>query len=194
IAKDSVWSTDGNLDEDHQPKDLFSNDGMLLYNSALEKILYVFYYKNKTYVFDRNLENKQVLKSIDTVSTPNFKVEYLVKQQQLKMSEKAIKVNKMAATSGAYLYIASDRIGKNESAANYNTSTIIDVYRITDQTYQYSFYFYHYNNTPITQFQIYDDYIIGIGKNILSYARFKKTVYENIAAQQSGISRNPVKQ
>ncbi|MEG1020119.1 MAG: DoxX family protein, partial [Myroides sp.] len=174
IAKDSVWSTDGNLDEDHQPKDLFSNDGMLLYNSELEKILYVFYYKNKTYVFDRNLENKQVLKSIDTVSTPNFKVEYLVKQQQLKMSEKALKVHKMAATSGAYLYIASDRIGKNESAVNYNTSTIIDVYRITDQTYQYSFYFYHYNNTPITQFQIYDDYIIGIGKNILSYARLKK--------------------
>src|SRR5690606_34281205 len=48
ITKDSVWSTDGNLDEDHQPKDLFSNDGMLLYNSELEKILYVFYYKNKT--------------------------------------------------------------------------------------------------------------------------------------------------
>jgi len=181
ILNTSIYSftkRDHIFEEANQPQDLFSNDGMLLYNEYLKKIIYVFYYKNSVLTFDIYLKNKHVLHTIDTISTPNFKVEYLAKQQQLKRNTNAIKVNKMAATSGNYLYIASDRIGKNERKKMYNEATIIDVYNLSNYTYSHSFYFYHYQNTPITQMHVYDNYIIGIGKNQLSIAKFKKSIYD----------------
>ena len=168
----------GILDEENKPADLFSNDGILLYNRELEKIIYVFYYKNKSFVFDKSLQNKKVLQTIDTITAPNFKINYLEKQNQLKRNTNAIKVHKTAATAGNFLFIASDRRGKNENKQMYDEATIIDVYDLRDASYSYSFYFYHHENTAITQFHIYHNFIVGIGKNKLSIAKFKQSIYD----------------
>ncbi|MDO5637839.1 MAG: hypothetical protein Q4G18_11405 [Myroides sp.] len=172
-----VKKTEGILDEEHQPKDLFSNDGILLYNSELQKVIYVFYYKNKSFVFDKNLENKKIIQTIDTISKPNFDVIYLEKNQQLKMSEKGTMVNKLATTSGKYLYIASERLGKNEDKSMYRQATIIDVYNLINGTYESSFYFFHYNNKPINQLYISKGHAIGIGGNFLAIGKFREGIY-----------------
>ena len=183
------------LNEKGLSPDLFSNDGILLYNSELNRVIYVFFYKNKVYHFDSNLENRKVLKTIDTITKPNFSVKLIEKKQQLQRSQNAIVVHKMAATAGDFIFIASDRIGKNEQKKMYKTATIIDVYSISKNTYEHSFYFYHYKDTPISEFKIFKNYIIGIGKNTLSIAKFKQDIYkQDIAAQRSGISRKPVKE
>src|SRR5690606_27726003 len=87
------------LFESNQAQDLFSNDGMLLYNKDLQKIIYVFYYKNKSFVFNNDLEERQILETIDTISIPNFKLQYVEKQRLIKPSQIPVKVNKMAATA-----------------------------------------------------------------------------------------------
>lgn len=178
LSSQNTVQFNGILDEENKPTDLFSNDGILLYNKELNKIIYVFYYKNKSLVFDNTLQNKNVLQTIDTITTPNFKVEYLEKKKQLKMNTNAIKVHKTAATAGNYLFVASDRIGKNERKEIYDQATIIDVYDLRNATYTYSFYFYHHENTPVTQFQIYHNFIVGIGNDKLSIAQFKKSIYD----------------
>lgn len=166
------------LDEEGQPQDLFSNDGILLYNEHLDKIIYVFYYKNKSFIFDSELTNRQVLKTIDTISRPNFKIEYLKQRQELKMSEKPVYVNKAAATAGNYLFILSDRMGKNERREMYAQADIIDVYDVRDLTYSYSFYMHHFKSTPITEIHADGDYLIGTGGSVLNITKFKKSLYE----------------
>src|SRR5690606_39008741 len=94
IEKRSFKKVEGILDEEGQSKDLFSNDGTLLYNKEFKKIIYVFYYKNKVFHFDTNLKKKQVLQTIDTIATPDFNISYLEKKQQLKMSKNGTMVHK----------------------------------------------------------------------------------------------------
>src|SRR5690606_31435074 len=136
----SFQRIDDILDQEDQPKDLYSNDGMLLYNKELRKIIYVLYYKNKVFHFNTDLKDKQVLQTIDTISTPDFNISYLEKKQQLKMSKNGTMVHKYAATSGNFLYISSDRMGKNERREMYREATIIDVYNLKTNTYHNSFY------------------------------------------------------
>lgn len=174
----SFQRIDGVLDQEDQPKDLFSNDGMLLYNKGLGKIIYVFYYKNKVFHFNTDLKDKQVLQTIDTIATPDFNISYLEKKQQFKMSKNGTMVHKYAATSGNFLYISSDRMGKNERREMYREATIIDVYNLKTNTYHNSFYFYNYKNKPINQFYVQDGYIIGIGSNFLSIGKFNKMHYQ----------------
>ena len=178
IKDSSFRKINGILDEEGQSKDLFSNDGMLIYNKELKKIVYVFYYKNKVFHFDKNLKDKQVLQTIDTIATPDFNISYLEKKQQLKMSKNGTMVHKYAATSGNFLYISSDRMGKNERSEMYREATIIDVYNLKTNTYHNSFYFYNYKNKPINQFYVQDGYIIGIGSNFLSIGKFNKMHYQ----------------
>src|SRR5690606_41007792 len=70
----TMTTTEGLLDEEGQPQDLFSNDGILLYNEHLNKIIYVYYYKNKRLVLNQDLSHREVLKTIDTISRPNFHI------------------------------------------------------------------------------------------------------------------------
>ena len=105
------------------------------------------------------------------------------------MSNNATVVNKYAATSGNYLYISSNRIGKNERKEMYKEATIIDIYDLRNNQYVNSFYFYNYKGKPIHEFFVEEDYIIGLGESFLSIAKFRN---KKIVAQQSGISRKPV--
>jgi len=178
IEKRSFKKVEGILDEEGQSKDLFSNDGTLLYNKEFKKIIYVFYYKNKVFHFDTNLKKKQVLQTIDTIATPDFNISYLEKKQQLKMSKNGTMVHKYAATAGDFLYISSDRMGKNERREMYREATIIDVYNLKTNTYHNSFYFYNYKSKPINQFYVQDRYIIGIGSNFLSIGEFRDIHYQ----------------
>lgn len=178
LKKESFQKIDGILDEKDQSKDLFSNDGILLYNKELRKIIYVFYYKNKVFHFNTDLKDKQVLQTIDTITIPDFNISYLEKKQQLKMSKNGTMVHKFPVTSGDFLYISNDRMGKNERREMYREATIIDVYNLKTKTYHNSFYFYNYKNKPINQFYVQDGYIIGIGSNFLSIGKFNKMHYQ----------------
>ncbi|MBA5792692.1 hypothetical protein H1R17_01480 [Flavobacterium sp. xlx-214] len=170
--------TKGLLDEEGQPQDLFSNDGILLYNNHLNKIIYVYYYKNKNLVLNHDLSNPQILQTIDTISRPNFHITYLEQKKQLKMSEKPVFVNKAATTSGNYLFILSERMGRNERRQMYSEADIIDVYDLRDRTYSYSFYMHRFNKTPITELSAHGEYLFGIGDKSCIVTKFRKSVYE----------------
>ena len=174
----TIITKEGLLDEEGQPQDLFSNDGILLYNSHLDKIIYVYYYKNKSLVLNQNLSHREVLQTIDTISRPNFTIAYLEHKKQLKMSEKPVFVNKAAATSGNYLFILSERMGRNERRQMYNEADIIDVYDLRDLTYSHSFYLHRFNKTPVTELYAYGEYLFGLGDKTFIITKFRKSLYE----------------
>jgi len=174
----AMTTTEGLLDEEGQPQDLFSNDGILLYNHHLNKIIYVYYYKNKSLLLNQDLTHRKVLQTIDTISRPNFTIVYLEQKKQLKMSENTVFVNKAAATSGNYLFILSERMGKNERRQMYSEADIIDVYDLRDLTYSHSFYLHRLNNAPVSELSAHGQYLFGIGDKTFIITKFRKSVYE----------------
>ncbi|MEG1024664.1 MAG: hypothetical protein RSF34_09360 [Flavobacterium sp.] len=174
----TIITKEGLLDEEGQPQDLFSNDGILLYSNHLNKVIYVYYYKNKSLVLEQDLSHREVLKTIDTISRPNFTIAYLEQKKQLKMSEKPVFVNKAAATSGNYLFILSERMGRNERRQMYSEADIIDVYDLRDLTYSHSFYLHRFNKTSVTELSAHGEYLFGIGDKTFTVSKFRKSVYE----------------
>src|SRR5690606_21003146 len=91
-------------------------------------------------------------KTIDTISMAILDILKDDSSQQSKLGWKTMMVNMACATYGDYLYIESDRLGKYEEMIE--TSTIIDVYNIINNSYTFSFYIYHNPGERLREFKI----------------------------------------
>jgi uncharacterized membrane protein YphA (DoxX/SURF4 family) len=127
----------GNLDG------YFDRDGQLLFNNQLHKMIYVYYYKNQFLVGTSKLTDIQIYNTIDTIKEPQIDVKELQSSKQKQLGGKSVRVNGLVATYGNYLFINSDRLGRYETDDILKNASIIDVYNIREQTYDFSFYLYH---------------------------------------------------
>lgn len=152
---------------------IFDTDGIVLHNAELNKIIYTYYYRNQFIVADNNLSNKKTHKTIDTLQQAPLTFAYIKNNSQKKLAKQPIVVNIYGATSNKYVFIKSNRLGKYESETIARQASIIDVYDIIKNTYEFSFYFYHYKNEEIKTFKIYKNLIIGLTQNHLVIARLK---------------------
>lgn len=153
----------GNLDG------YFDRDGQLLYNSQLQKMIYVYYYKNQFLVGSPDLFEIQDQNTIDTINTPKIDVEELQSSQQKRLGGKSVRVNGLSATYGNYLFVNSDRLGKYEPDDIVKRASIIDVYNLMDQTYAFSFYLYHNPKEKLLSFNVYGSHMYALMGNKLYY-------------------------
>lgn len=153
----------GNLDG------YFDRDGQLLINNQLQKVIYIYYYKNQFLVGSSNLTELQSHNTIDTIKVPQIDVEKLVSSQQRQLGGKSVRVNGLTASYGNYLFVNSDRLGKNEPEEIIENAAIIDVYNILNHTYEFSFYLYYDKKEKLLSFTIY-------GRNI--YALIGTHLYQ----------------
>lgn len=147
---------------------IFDSDGSLLWNAKHEQFLYVYRYRNTYEVINKDMKKIFTGRTIDTIRTAILDINYDNSTQQSKLGWKSVIVNKASATSGDYLYIESDRLGQYEDESN--TSTIIDVYNITNNSYEFSFYIYHNPGIKLKEFKI-DGHILAalIEEKLLIY-------------------------
>src|SRR5690606_17238824 len=117
-------------------------DGQLLYDSIFGKIIYVYYYRNQFVVFHKNLNLDYVGNTIDTISKAQLDIIHNTNTNENKLKGDAVIVNQQAAIAGNYLFIVSDRLGKYEETKVLQQATIADVYNITKNRYEFSFYIY----------------------------------------------------
>ncbi len=102
----------------------------------------------------------------------------IASKNQRKLAAPALTVNSYCATSGNYLFVNSKRLGKTESLFLWKKSSVIDIYDLTENNYQFSFYVADIETHKLTTFQVLNDKFIGlIGNHIVTYQlgdRFKE--------------------
>jgi hypothetical protein len=65
---------------------VFDTDGLLNYNTQLQKIIYVYYYRNAFFILSKNLKTFYSGKTIDTVTLANLKVVYIQSKREKKLA------------------------------------------------------------------------------------------------------------
>lgn len=145
-----------------QTEDVFDTDGMLHYNEDLRRLVYVYYYRNKFVVSDLSQTDHYEGNTIDTLAQPQLKVAYDDAGRTRSLAAPPTFVQLQACSSGRYLFIKSNRLGRYESAEMLDDASIIDVYDLEQQTYTFSFYLYDYEGEKVKSFRVQGDKLIGL--------------------------------
>ncbi|MBB6681369.1 DoxX family protein [Aequorivita sp. 609] len=141
---------------------IFDSDGVLLWNARHKKWIYTYYYRNSYEVTNESLEYEFSGKTIDTISKAVLDISHHIKKDQFKRGGNSIVVNRHTATYGNYLYVNSDRLGRYEDIKAVNSASIIDIYNIMDNRYEFSFYLSHQPDKKLVDFRIDKDYLLAI--------------------------------
>ncbi|GGD35348.1 hypothetical protein GCM10011343_26500 [Flavobacterium orientale] len=153
---------------------IFDTDGLLNYNTHNNTSIYTYYYRNQYVIMKPTLDSFVRGKTIDTLHQVDLQFAYTRQGREKKFATQPEKINTYAATSGKYLYIKSKRLGKYDRSEMLQQASLIDVYLVEDNSYQFSFYFYHHKGEEIKSFKIYDDIIVGMTNKYLVVGRFRK--------------------
>lgn len=157
---------------------IFDTDGTLQYNQQLRRLIYTYRYRNQYIVANDSLQLQLLGNTLDTISQAQIQVGTIASKNQRKLAAPALTVNNYSATSGNYLFVNSKRLGKTESLFLWEQSSVIDVYVLTENSYQFSFYVADIETQKLTTFQVLNDKFIGlIGNHIVTYQlgdRFKE--------------------
>lgn len=149
---------------------IFDTDGVLQYNRQLQKLVYTYHYRNQFIVADTDLQLSHLGKTIDTISHAQIEVGTIASKNQLKMTAPPLTVNKNSTTYGNYLFVNSKLIGKHEPIHIWERASIIDVYNLVENTYEFSFYIHGIKKDKLRSFRVLHDKFIGlIGNHIVTY-------------------------
>ncbi|MEX0995895.1 MAG: hypothetical protein WDZ45_02460 [Flavobacteriaceae bacterium] len=150
-----------------QQDGVFDTDGILLWNEKHQVFIYTYYYRNQFVIADSSLKLKTAGTTIDTIRRAILDVAHYSSKDQFKLGGRSVYVNRQSATSGDYLYIHSDRLGKYEKAAVLEQASIIDVYNITTTTYAFSFYVFHQKGKRLNDFKVYGNLLVVLVEDVL---------------------------
>lgn len=144
---------------------VFDTDGSLHYSKALQKLIYLYYYRNEFIVTNPQLQLTYRGKTIDTNSTAKLKITYLPKQGLKQFSAPPFTVNSSSAVHKNLLFVHSNLQGKFDSQKMWNQASVIDVYDIVDKSYRFSFYIYHVNGKKMKSFVVNDTHLYALIDN-----------------------------
>ncbi|MBO3100270.1 MauE/DoxX family redox-associated membrane protein [Gelidibacter pelagius] len=157
---------------------IFDTDGMLRYNSELNRLIYVYYYRNKFVTADTDLDIDYQGRTIDTVKNAVIRIASSNSDQVRRLAEQPLIVNHQSYSAGKYLFIKSDRLGKYEPEEILKDASIVDVYNLENHTYEFSFYLYDYKREKIKSFQIYNNILIGLSEHHVVLYRLQPLNFE----------------
>ena len=152
---------------------VFDTDGILSYNSYLKQLIYVYYYRNAFIVVDRNLKSVFRGKTIDTVSRAAIHLTYLRSKGEKKLATQPPMIQQYSTSAGKYLFVKSNRLGRYEPESMLANASIIDVYDLQKQSYEFSFYLYDYENEKVRSFSVYGNLLVGLTEHYIVAYRLK---------------------
>jgi hypothetical protein len=157
LGKQSLTEARVKLSHDLLQKQIdgrFCVDGMLHYNKYLQKLIYVYYYRNQFIVYDTALNLAWRGNTIDTVSHARITIASVSSQNVRTYSAPPLVVNKYSCTSGNLLFINSGLLAKNEDQSTFEQSSVIDVYDLAKNEYRFSFYIPAFSGRMIHDFYV----------------------------------------
>lgn len=159
---------------------IFDVDGILQYNLQRKQLVYTYRYRNQYIVANDSLQLQMLGKTIDTISQAQIQVGSIASKNQQKLSAPALTVNKYSTVSRNHLFVNSQRPGQKESLVLWKQASVIDVYDMVKNQYEFSFYVDDIGKHKLKTFCVLNDKFIGlIGNHIVIYQlgdRFKKVL------------------
>ena len=162
--KDSLRFASGALQK--QGDGFFSVDGSFLYDKGLNRLLYVYYYRNQFICLDTALNVLYRANTIDTFSTANMQVTRLQRTNAVVLSSPPHVINRKSAAWKNYLFVHSGVSAQNENKKVFDRSSVIDVYTIKDHLYRFSFYLPAYGGQKL------QDFMVDEGRVVALYCQF----------------------
>lgn len=159
---------------------VFCTDGFFLHNQAYDQVLYVYYYRNQYMAFNSKLDLMYQGNTIDTVSQAKVQVGNIASENKKTLVKRPGIVNKRGAVYGDKLYIGSGLIADNESIEAFEANSVVDVYSLKDQSYQFSFYIPAFKKLKTKEFRVYDDKLVAIYSNYLVTYEINDVIEEEV--------------
>jgi hypothetical protein len=149
---------------------IFDTDGSMMFNTTLNRIVYVYTYRNEYIAADSRLRLDYRGKTIDTISHAHIKLARIKNTNLKTFAEPPLIVNKTSAVNGHFLYVNSQLPGQYESEGIWKTAAIIDVYDLITKTYRSSFPIYNIGKTKLRSILVERNLFYAlIGEKIVCY-------------------------
>jgi hypothetical protein len=149
---------------------IFDTDGSFHFNSQLNKVVYVYLYRNQYIVSDPNLNLDYRGNTIDTVSRAQVQLAKLKNSSMKTFSKPPLIVNKLSATEGNLLFVNSLLPGLYEPEEIWKRASIVDIYDLTNKTYRSSFPIYDIGEKKLRSMKVTNNYLYAlIGEKIVCY-------------------------
>jgi hypothetical protein len=150
---------------------LFCTDGILHYSADMNRLIYIYYYRNQFICMDTSLNVIYKGKTIDTVSQVKIKVAKISSDKAITLAAPPYTVNKQSCVSGDKLFVNSTMLAKNEVKASFDQGSVIDVYDLKNGgSYEFSFYLYDHNSQKLQSFKVKNGVLAAIyGRHVVMY-------------------------
>lgn len=153
---------------------VFCTNGMMHFNKALNRFIYIYYYRNQFMVADTCMNLLYRTTTIDTISRVKIKVATIESGHSKTLSSPPYFVNRLSATSGEWIFVNSNLLAKNEYINAFDTSDVIDMYNLRTGKYAFSFYLYHVQGKKkMSEFRVFDNMMIVRWDNVLAIYTLK---------------------
>lgn len=163
---------------------IFDTDGTLLYSEELQKIIYLYYYRNEFIVANKNGSLDYRGNTIDTIKHAKIKVKSLKKGTERAMSSPSFVVNAHAAVHNNLLFVHSKVKGQSENDVLWERSFIIDIYDLNSKSYLLSFPIYHHPDEKLNSFIVTQTRLFAlIGKSLAVY-KFRDVIQKEFQTKQ----------
>jgi hypothetical protein len=163
-----------------QGDNYFSTKGVLCYSRRLNRLVYTYAYRNQYLVTDTSLNLLHKVNTIDSVSQARIKPVEVSKGNYSMASPSAV-VNRSAQVYEDLLFVNSDLMASNETREVFDHVSVIDVYDLKSNKYQYSFYLPDYENVGMYTFAVIENRIFAFnGPYVISYSF--KGINKNISS------------
>ncbi|MBW4361046.1 DoxX family protein [Flavobacterium taihuense] len=161
---------------------VFDTDGQMAYSKQLNRLVYLYAYRNQYTVADKNLTIDYRGNTIDTMSHANLNIVTIKSRNQKKLGQHPLIVNKNVTIFHNLLFVNSGIPGRYENIKMWEQASIIDVYDISGNSYILSFYIYNEENTKMKNFVVEHSALYAlIGNRIVRYNLGKSIIknYQN---------------
>jgi hypothetical protein len=149
---------------------VFDTDGQLLYSEGMQKIVYLYAYRNQYTITDKALRIKSRATTIDTITRAKLSITKDQKYQQRQLSKPPLFVNKNSSIYKNLLFVNSAVPGRFEDDRMWKRTSIIDVYDLSQKSYLLSFTIKDMDGRKVKSFIVYEDRLYAlIGNKIIRY-------------------------
>lgn len=138
----------------------FSTKGHLLYNRYLQRLIYVYLYRNQFDVMDTTLQRVLEGNTLDTIKQVNLTPHKNLTTDITVLANKLPVVNRAVCTTDSLLYIHSGMMADNETLKAFKKNNVVDIYNLANGSYQFSFYIPNYKEQSLHSFKVYQDKLI----------------------------------
>lgn len=140
----------------------FCVSGSLKYNAHLNRLVYVYLYRNEYFVMDTSLNLDYRAHTIDTFSRAQVRFDTLRNTREVRLSGPSHVVNKRFALFKQWLLVHSMVPSRNELIDTFTQSSVIDVYDLHTQHYRFSFYINDFQGEKLKDLMIRDAYLYAL--------------------------------